>query len=122
MRRNVRLDIAAVGVAIAAFGLASCSSGSSDELDTAVQFDARLTAFTEDEYRALAGPVEFTYNNGDTIPHSLVIEGVDDFRMLVSGLDDTATETLDLEAGTYVVFCDIVGHREQGMETVLTLE
>lgn len=73
--------------------------------------------FDDDSYEASAGTVEFTYENEGSITHTLLIEGIDDFELAVG---DTDTGSVELEAGTYTLYCDVAGH--QGMEAELTVE
>jgi plastocyanin len=42
------------------------------------------------------------------------------FQLEVTG-DDTDAEKIDLESGGYVFYCDVPGHRQQGMEGTLTV-
>jgi plastocyanin len=57
-------------------------------------------------------------NSGEA-PHNLRVEGSD---LKTADLQPGTTESLDvsdLEDGTYTVFCEISGHRGQGMEAML---
>jgi plastocyanin len=75
--------------------------------------------FDQDSYTASAGEVTFIYENGGSLPHTLLIEGVDDFKLEVGDTDEGSVE---LEAGEYVLFCDVPGHQSAGMEADLTVE
>lgn len=77
--------------------------------------------FDADAYTAEAGKVTFYYENCGSLPHTLVIEGIDtdEFRLSVG---DTDEGSIELEPGEYVLFCDIAGHRGGGMEATLTVE
>jgi uncharacterized cupredoxin-like copper-binding protein len=77
--------------------------------------------FSATELSSRPGPVHLTYRNAGSIEHSLKIEGVDGFRLVVptNGAEDEAT--VDLDAGTYTLYCDIPGHRAAGMEATLTV-
>ena len=76
--------------------------------------------FDADEYSATAGEITFAYEGGN-IQHSLVVEGhEEEMRLLISGDEDQGTLTLD--AGEYVLYCDIPGHQSAGMEATLTVE
>ncbi len=79
---------------------------------------AALDSFAFDPAAAAApaGPVTIDMTNEGGLAHSLVIEGVDDFRLL-----DDDRGTVELAAGEYVFFCDIPGHRDGGMEGTLTV-
>ena len=52
--------------------------------------------------------------NDGAVYHDLRIEGVDDFS-LEALPDEDATGSIELEAGSYVLFCSVPGHREAGM-------
>lgn len=75
-------------------------------------------AFDSDSYEASAGEVTFVYENEGSLPHTLVIEGVDGFKLEVG---DTDQGSVELEADVYELFCDIPGHRGAGMEATLTV-
>lgn len=126
MPRFLRSVVVAGGVLIAA------GCGGDDEsaalepddgvVDGEVTVLARDIEFDREEYGAEAGPVQFTYGNEGNILHSLVIEGVEGFRLVVTSNGVVETGTVELEAGEYVVFCDIAGHRDAGMVATLTVE
>lgn len=92
-------------------------SGDADVTVTAVDIDFPTTEFT-----ASAGEITIEYVNEGEIRHTLVIEGVDAWDTLtVNSNGDTATGTVELEAGEYTLFCDVPGHRGAGMEGTLTV-
>jgi plastocyanin len=72
---------------------------------------------------AAAGPVTIEVVNDGAIVHNLEVEGngveevTDD---LESGQSDTLD--LDLEPGTYTIYCNIGDHQAQGMDGTLTVE
>jgi uncharacterized cupredoxin-like copper-binding protein len=66
-----------------------------------------------------AGEVTFEYVNEGTIFHSLRIQDVDGFRLLVAERGDVATGTVDLEAGSYTIVWDIEAHTGFGMHAKL---
>ncbi len=79
--------------------------------------------FDEDGYTAPAGEITFAYDNGGSILHTLVVEGrEDDLRLEVRSAGDVDTGSIELEAGEYVLYCDVTGHRGGGMEATLTVE
>jgi plastocyanin len=86
---------------------ASFTVGALDEL----KFDAEA-------YEADAGCVEITYENEGSIAHTLLIKGVSGFKLAVG---DTDTGTVELEPGSYTLFCDIAGHEAAGMKADLTV-
>src|SRR3546814_8789429 len=84
-----------------------------------VEVVAEDIKFAESGLEAAAGEVEFTYTNDGVIGHTLLIDGVDDFKLEVEANGDVDEGTVTLDAGSYTVYCDIAGHREAGMETTL---
>jgi plastocyanin len=89
-----------------------------DEGLIVVATDLRFSAAT---FRAAPGPVEVTYRNEGQAMHTLVIEGVADFKLDVPKHGDVDKATVDLEPGTYTIFCDIPGHRDAGMQAKLAV-
>jgi uncharacterized cupredoxin-like copper-binding protein len=88
--------------------------------------EAHDIEFDGDTYRIAAGPVDIEYQQEGALPHSLVIEDadgviVDDFRLEV-GDTDADRGTTDLKPGEYVLYCDVPGHRDAGMEAELQVE
>jgi uncharacterized cupredoxin-like copper-binding protein len=127
MRSTRRL--AALGLTIA-FGLTAC--GGDDEPagpptgDGLVVQAEGSNSFDRDAYTttpdAQAG-VEATLYNADSIQHTLLVEGhEDDMRLVVNARGDSDRGSIDLEPGEYVIYCDVAGHREGGMEADLTVE
>ena len=123
MRRLfVLLPVAAVVV----IALGSCG-GDDDAGDAApedrgnggVEVVARDIEFGESEYDAPAGEVQLRYVNEGSIAHTLLIDDVDGFKLEVTGNGDEDQGTVELEAGTYTLYCDVPGHREAGMEATL---
>jgi plastocyanin len=76
--------------------------------------------FDRHSYRASAGEVTIVYENGGSLVHTLLIDGVDDFKLQVSANGDTDRGTVDLEPGDYRTYCDVPGH--SSMEATLTVE
>ncbi|MEM7326230.1 MAG: hypothetical protein AAF531_24310 [Actinomycetota bacterium] len=58
------------------------------------------------------------------IPHTLVIGDEDgnelDLALAVNDGRPEATATIDIEAGGYLIWCTIPGHRALGQEAILT--
>jgi cytochrome c oxidase subunit 2 len=100
-------------------GVPGTGGGGGESADVAVEASDELD-FGEDEYTAEAGEITFDYFGG-RIQHSLVVEGhEDDMRLVISG--DEETGSLELEAGEYLLYCDIPGHQSAGMEADLIVE
>jgi plastocyanin len=51
--------------------------------------------------------------------HTFVIDRLDGFKLESSGHETTGK--VDLQPGNYTFYCDISGHRAQGMEGTLTI-
>jgi manganese oxidase len=75
---------------------------------------------------AISGPLEvapggsLAVTNDGAQVHNLVVEGAGG-RTSDLAAGESETLELDLAEGQYELFCDIVGHRESGMETTLTV-
>jgi len=72
---------------------------------------------------AEAGEITIDYSNPSEVPHNVAIEDgsetVAQGETVTGGASGPATATLD--AGDYVYYCSIPGHRESGMEGTLTV-
>jgi plastocyanin len=81
-----------------------------------------LTEFAIDMPASVpAGSVSFDIANSGTMAHNFEIEGQGIEESLDEDLDPNQAEslTVELEPGTYTVYCPIGNHREQGMEVEL---
>jgi plastocyanin len=76
--------------------------------------------FDRDDYAASAGEVTIDYENGGNLTHTLLIDGVDDFKLSVAANGDTDEGTAELAPGDYRIYCDVPGH--ESMEATLTVE
>ncbi|WP_436793426.1 sulfocyanin-like copper-binding protein [Actinospongicola halichondriae] len=85
------------------------------EVDATVEVLAEDISFPEDVYETTAGRIGFVYENVGSIRHTLVIEGISDFKLNVNKNGRVDQAAIDLEPGTYTLFCDIPGHRAAGM-------
>lgn len=84
-----------------------------------VEVVAKDVEFPEHSYETTAGEVSFRYVNAGAIAHTLLIEGVDGFKLEVGAKGDEDRGATELEPGTYVLYCDVPGHRDAGMEATL---
>lgn len=80
--------------------------------------------FDPESLEARVGEVAIDYTNPSEVPHNVAIEGdgeeLAQSETITGG--DSAAATAALEAGEYVYYCSIPGHREAGMEGTLTVE
>lgn len=87
------------------------------EAGATVEVTAVDINFPKKGFTAKAGPVKFVYRNEGRIRHTLVIEEVPAFDKLeVNANGDTDEGTVELDPGTYTIFCEVPGHRPAGME------
>ena len=118
-----------LGVVLAAsLSLAACGGGEGDAAGDPASGGSADTGsatstvtMTDNDYAPAepvisGGDVELV-NEGES-PHTFTIDGEAVDVEVAAG--ETATATVDLEAGTYTLFCEF--HRAQGMETTLTVE
>ena len=66
--------------------------------------------------------VEIEYILDGFQAHNLLIEGYEEDLVLEVENGETATGSISLEPGRYILYCDIAGHREAGMEAQLLVE
>jgi plastocyanin len=121
MRRTL-LSLAAV--AALAAPLTACG-GSDDEASSCSPPTSDLAVGARDDlkfdaeaFETEAGCIEVTYTNEGEIAHTLLIKGKSGFKLSIG---DTDTGTVELPAGTYVLFCDVAGHEAAGMEAELVV-
>jgi plastocyanin len=141
--KKLSITLAALALALAAFGLAACG-GDDDSSSTAASSDTSSTsssggggatvsfaadpdgkiAFTETEVSAPAGSDTIEFDNPASLTHDVVIE--DDSGEEIAATDQisgsTTSTTADLQPGTYTFFCSVDSHREAGMEGTLTVK
>jgi plastocyanin len=97
------------------------STGSGDGGGSTVTVVAQDSlSFDDDEYTASAGEVAIDYENGGNLTHTLLIDGVDDFKLSVAANGETDEGTVELEPGDYRIYCDIPGH--ESMEATVMVE
>jgi uncharacterized cupredoxin-like copper-binding protein len=135
-------------LAIVAAACSSSSSSTSAAASSTSSTGGSTIAATEKDFEisldpstASAGEVTFDISNEGPSTHEFVIVQSDlaadklpvkdglvseDAVTVVDEAEDiapstTADLTVDLDAGTYIIICNIVGHYEQGMHTTLTV-
>lgn len=102
-------------------GAAGPAPADADSGDTLVVTGLDALDFDADAYTASAGTIDVEYRLVGVIEHSLVVEGREDDMRLVVSAGGTDTGSIDLDAGEYVLYCDIAGHRDAGMVATLTV-
>jgi len=139
--------VAALAIVAAACSSSSSSSSSAAGTTTSSAGGSTIAA-TEKDFEisldpstASAGEVTFNISNEGPSTHEFVVVQSDlaadklpvkdglvseDAVTVVDEAEDIAPSTttdltIDLDAGTYIVICNIVGHYQQGMHTTLTV-
>ncbi len=132
------LILIAVAVAVP-FGLVACGDDDEESSDTtaasetttdsgggggeSVEISETEFALDPADSTVAAGAVTLIATNDGSIDHDLEVEGngVEEVTdTLAPG--DSGELALDLQAGTYELYCSIGDHRAQGMEGELTVE
>ncbi len=106
--------------------LAGCGSDDDGDGSEAAGGGARLEvtavdfAFEPDALEVDAGGATLVLANEGEFPHALAVEGEDAASDTID--PGASTElTLDLEPGSYTVFCPVGDHRDRGMEGTLVV-
>lgn len=122
MRRTLR-SIAAATVLVAP--LAACGGDSDDAASGCTPIAGEVTVGAQDDlkfdaeaYDADAGCIEITYENEGSLPHTLLVKEQAGFKLSVGDRD---SGTVELDEGTYVLFCDVAGHEAAGMKADLVV-
>lgn len=126
--RRTPLTVAGASIALA-ITLAACggddgeatpepTTGGAGGSELVIQAKDNLK-FDKDAYTAQAGEISFVYENTGSIAHTLLVRGEDGFKLSVGSKDEGS---LELEAGTYELYCDVAGHEAAGMVADLTVE
>ena len=132
-RRTPR--IAALAGLTAALALGACSGddgpteakgtasepATTDASGMTVNVEAHDISFAPKEFQTTAGDVTIRYTNSGAIQHTLLIDGMDGFKLDVTKSGDTDTGTVNLAPGAYAMYCDVPGHRAAGMEARLVV-
>jgi len=129
-----------VALAIGALFLAACGGGQTPTQQPAqppaaeqpatpapsaegqrVKVDMSEFKFAMESAEVKAGKVSFELVNAGTVEHSFIIEGTDVKSEQVRA-GQTVSVHSDLKPGTYVVVCDVAGHKEAGMTMQLVVK
>ena len=121
--------IRAIPLAVLLLVLAACDPGDGEDGPPAGSPAAgdstiavTLTSYElEISGEATAGEVVFELNNDADLDHAFAIRGNDIEDTLARRVEPGSVErvTVELEAGTYTVWCPIGDHRDRGMEAEL---
>ena len=76
--------------------------------------------FDKEQYRGKADLTLGLFDQG-SMPHTLVIEGRESFKLEVGGRGDSSVGDILLRRGTYTMYCELPGHRAGGMEATLVI-
>jgi plastocyanin len=113
--------IAALAAAVVLLAVAAACGAAAPTPAPATEFTVEGTEFqfTPDSLTAPAGQIKVTLVNVGGIEHDFVIDelSVD----IHTDVGETADQTFTASAGTYDFYCSIPGHRQAGMEGVLTV-
>jgi plastocyanin len=123
MKRTLPL-IASLGL------LASCGGGTTTPAETLpagamVVKAVQSLKFDAAEYGPVkAGDVLIGYSNEDSVRHTLIIakdnSKVANFKLVIAKKGSVDSGTVNLDAGTYTLICDVPGH--SNMRATLTVE
>jgi plastocyanin len=83
--------------------------------------EAHDVFFTPKQVKAPSGKLNIDYVEKGSQQHTLVIDGVKDFKLDVGPGKRSANGTIDLAPGEYSYYCTIPGHRAQGMSGTITV-
>lgn len=136
LRKSLALFAVVIPLVLAACGSddstsTSASETSSTESSTTVSSGGGATVdISETEFKldpsdptVKAGAVTFDVSNDGQTTHNLEVEG-NGVEEVTDDIDagGTAQLAVDLEPGTYEIYCAIDSHRDQGMEGELTVQ
>lgn len=85
--------------------------GATPAASASIEVEAGDLYYEPESLAASAGEIEFTLVNVGAVEHDLVIEEAGDGVVALAAPGETATGTIELEAGTYTFYCSIPGHR-----------
>ncbi|MGH9042522.1 MAG: cupredoxin domain-containing protein [Acidimicrobiia bacterium] len=95
------------------------SNGAVPVSEGGVPVEVKQFTFIPSEITASAGEVIFSVKNTGTLEHNLTIDEPEFSLSVFPG--KTRSRKVELEAGTYDIYCSVTGHRLAGMEGELTV-
>jgi plastocyanin len=115
--------VLALALAAAACGGGETATDSAAAASSSLEVEAGDLYYEPDALTATAGEITVTLDNIGAIEHDFVIEEVGDVDVVgMVAPGESATGTIELEAGTYTVYCSVPGHRAAGMEATLDVQ
>lgn len=126
IRSPRRIRLVAGLLALSTLTFAACGGGDSGPADT-VPADTQLVVkavpsirFDAGSYTATAGDISIGYVNEDSVRHTLIVvkdgEKIPNFKLEIGKKGDVDYGSVTLEAGNYVLFCDVPGHQNMKAE------
>jgi plastocyanin len=102
-------------------GAAPAAKGPGGTLQLAA--DPSAIAYDKTELTSKPGKVTIDFTNPAALEHDVAIEAEGGEELAASEViaEGKTSATAELAAGTYTFFCTVPGHREAGMEGVLTV-
>jgi len=114
-----------VALVMAITGVAGCAGDDADSGVPGATFTVHAkdnNKFDKTRYTAKAGNMSIGYKNDGQLLHTLLIDGHPEFKLAVARNQPTTSGAVSLAPGTYTLFCDIPGHREEGMIAQLSVQ
>lgn len=100
----------------------AAEDGGEELPEGALEFVAVDIDYEDAPETAEAGEVTVAIDNQGALLHDVTIEEMDDETVVEAEAGETATETIELEPGTYTYYCSVGAHREAGMEGTLEVQ
>jgi hypothetical protein len=123
-KRGVGVAVAG-GFALAASGCFVPNTGHLTVVISEEFFPTGPPAFTfdEDTYHVPQGDIDVDYIGpaGSDIPHDLRLQGEDESFVVLPSDVDSAEGEVELEPGTYEIYCSLTGHAGLGMTATLVV-
>ncbi|WP_062521855.1 cupredoxin domain-containing protein [Demequina silvatica] len=117
-------------VAAVALALAGCGGSDTDAPSvtspqpadaTVVEVSAVEYGYTASATEIDAGSITFELTNDGEMSHDLVLDGDPGGATAVIGPGETDRFTVDLEPGSYTLYCSVGNHRALGMVLTITV-
>lgn len=103
-------------------GGGEAEDGGGEIPEDAVEFVAVDIDFEDAPETAEAGEATVAIDNQGNLPHDVTFEEVGEEPVVEADAGETATDTVELEPGTYTYYCSVGTHRESGMEGTLEVQ